>query len=84
MQSCKSRVRRWPLALTLMAVAACADDQPSTAPRATRPSRQAVDGNVILVTTASGANVPGSLAWAFSYPLRQSSRHRHHGPIFRR
>lgn len=66
MQSCKSRVRRWPLALTLMAVAACADDQPSTAPRATRPSRQAVDGNVILVTTASGANVPGSLAWAVS------------------
>ena len=61
-----SRVGRWPLALTLMAVAACSDDPPSTAPRATRPSRQALDGNVILVTTASGANVPGSLPWAVS------------------
>jgi len=61
-----SRVGRWPLALTLMAVAACSDDQPSTAPRAARPSRQALDGNVILVTTASGANVPGSLPWAVS------------------
>ena len=61
-----SRVGRWPLAFTLMAVAACADDQPSTAPRATRPSRQALDGNVILVTTSSGANVLGSLPWAVS------------------
>ena len=61
-----SRVGRWPLALTLLAVAACADDQPSTAPRTARPSRQALDGNVILVTNTSGANVAGSLAWAVS------------------
>ncbi len=66
MQFCTSRVGRWPLALTLIAVAACADDQLSTAPRATRPSRQSLDGNVILVTSASGANVPGSLPWAVS------------------
>ena len=59
-----SRVGRWPLALTLIAVAACADDPLTTAPRASRPSRDALDGNVILVTTASGANVPGSLQWA--------------------
>ena len=66
MQVYKSRVGRWPLAFTLMAVAACADDQPPTAPRAIRPSRQALDGNVILVTSSSGANVPGSLPWAVS------------------
>lgn len=66
MRSYAPRVGRWPLALTLLAVAACADDQPSTAPRAARPSRQALDGNVILVTSASGANVPGSLPWAVS------------------
>ena len=59
-----SRVGRWPLALTLIAVAACADDPLTTAPRASRLSRDALDGNVILVTTASGANVPGSLQWA--------------------
>ena len=61
MQSYTSRVGRWPLALTLIAVAACADDQLSTAPRPTSLSRQTLDGNVILVTTASGANLPGSL-----------------------
>ena len=59
-----SRAGRWPLALTLIAVAACADDAPTTAPHPTRASGQALDGNVILVTTASGANVPGSLQWA--------------------
>jgi hypothetical protein len=50
----------------LIAVAACAEDPPTTAPDATRPSGQALDGNVILVTNASGANVPGSLPWAVS------------------
>ena len=58
MQSYISRVGRWPLALTLIVVAAaCADDSLTTAPRATRPSRDALNGNVILVTNASGANV---------------------------
>ena len=66
MQSRTPRVGRWPLALTLIAVAACADDQLTTAPSAARPSRQALDGNVILVTNASGDNVPGSLQWAVS------------------
>src|SRR5688572_17110091 len=62
------RAGRLPLALTLIAVAACADDPPTTAPRATptSASREALDGNVILVTSSSGANVPGSLPWAVS------------------
>src|SRR4029453_8906261 len=64
MRSYTTRAGRWPLALTLTAVAACADDQLSTAPRVTRPTRQALDGNVILVTSPSGASVPGSLPWA--------------------
>ena len=64
MQSYPLRLGRWPLALTLIAVAACADDQISTAPRATSLSRQTLDGNVILVTNTNGANVPGSLRWA--------------------
>ena len=66
MQSYLSRAGRWPLALTLITIAACADDQLATEPRAGHVSRQAVDGNVILVTNASGANVPGSLPWAVS------------------
>lgn len=65
MQSYTSRVGRWPLAAALILAAACADDhQLSTAPDAGHVSRNALDGNVILVTTASGANVPGSLQWA--------------------
>ena len=66
MQSFTSRVGRWPLALILIAAAACADQPPTTAPRPTRASRQALAGNVILVTSSSGANVPGSLPWAVS------------------
>jgi len=60
------RAARWPLALSLVVVAACADDPPTTAPNVPPGSvtRQALDGNVILVTNASGANVPGSLQWA--------------------
>ena len=63
-----SRAGRLPLALTLIVVAACADDRLATAPQTTPTSspRQALDGNVILVTNASGANVPGSLPWAVS------------------
>src|SRR4030095_14025005 len=66
MQSCTLRVGSWPLALTLMAVAACADDQLSTAPRATRPSRQALDGHGVLVTSAGGAHRPGPRPGAVS------------------
>lgn len=63
-----SRAARRPLALTLIAVAACADDPPTTGPSVMSipATRQALDGNVILVTDASGANVPGSLPWAVS------------------
>ena len=64
MQSSMSRVGRWPLAAALILGAACADDSLTTAPHTGRVSRNALDGNVILVTNASGANVPGSLQWA--------------------
>ena len=66
MQSYRTRVGRWPLACTLAVLAACADEPLTTAPRAVATSspRQALDGNVILVTNTSGANVPGSLRWA--------------------
>lgn len=68
MQTHPLRVGLWPLALTLIAVAACADEPPTTAPSVTPipAARQALDGNVILVTNTSGANVPGSLSWAVS------------------
>ncbi|MDF2771882.1 MAG: hypothetical protein K0S86_1376 [Geminicoccaceae bacterium] len=54
MQTHPLRVDFWPLALTLIAVAACADDPPTTGPSATAipAARQALDGNVILVTSA--------------------------------
>ena len=68
MRPANSRAGLLPLAVTLIVVAACADDRLTTAPRITPTSspRQALDGNVILVTNASGANVPGSLPWAVS------------------
>ena len=61
-----SRVGRWPLALTLIAVAACADNAPTAAPRAAATSSAITTGSVILVTNTSGSNVPGSLLWAVS------------------
>jgi hypothetical protein len=65
MQSFSTRAGRWPLAFTLIALAAaCADDAPTAAPSISRASRNALAGNVILVTNGSGANVPGSLQWA--------------------
>ena len=68
MRPANSRAGRVPLALSLIAVVACAEDRLTTAPHAapTSSTRQALDGNVILVTNASGANVPGSLPWAVS------------------
>jgi len=64
MNRATSRGARWALALTLIAVAACADDPPTAAPRAAAISRDITAGNVILVTNTSGTNVPGSLLWA--------------------
>ena len=78
MQFHMSRVGRWPLALTLIAVAACADDPLTTAPRTSRPSPDALDGNVILVTSASGANVPGSLQWAVNLADGDGTVEGHH------
>ena len=64
MLSFRQRAGLWPLALTLTAVVACADDAPTTAPRAARRSTDITASNVILVTNTSGGNVPGSLVWA--------------------
>jgi hypothetical protein len=67
MQVFGSRVGRWPLALILIALAACSDDLPTAARHGVSSSRQAVDGNVILVTNKStSATEPGSLPWAVS------------------
>ena len=66
MNRATSRGARWALALPLIAVAACADDPPTAAPRAAAISRDVTAGNVILVTNTSGTDVPGSLLWAVS------------------
>lgn len=60
------RDARWALALTLIGVAACADDLPTASPRVPAISRDATAGSTILVTNTSGSNVPGSLPWAVS------------------
>jgi hypothetical protein len=54
---------RWPLALMLAGVAACADEP--AAPRIPVVSRPNANlGDVITVTTTSGTNDVGSLRWA--------------------
>ena len=60
----RPRAGLWPLALTLTAVTACADDHPTTAPRAPTHSRDITAGNVVLVTNTSPDSIPGSLRWA--------------------
>jgi hypothetical protein len=66
MNRATSRGARWALALTLIGVAACADDLPTAAPRVPAISRDVTAGSIILVTNTSGSNVPGSLPWAVS------------------
>ena len=59
-----SRVgRRWPLALSIAALAACADEPTApTIPTVSGPN--AAIGDVIIVTTSSGGKDVGSLRWA--------------------
>ena len=62
MQSFPSRAGRWPLALTLAALGACADDPaaPATSP-APKPSMDVV-GNAVVSNTDDAGD--GSLRWA--------------------
>ena len=64
MYQATSRGARLALALTLTAVAACADDLPTGTPRTPTHSSDITPGNIILVTNTSGDSVPGSLRWA--------------------
>ena len=58
-----SRVGHWPLALTLAALGACADEP--TAPGVSHIARPNANlGDIISVTTTSGGKEVGSLRWA--------------------
>jgi hypothetical protein len=58
-----SRPGRWPLALMLVGLGACADEP--SAPRIPSPSRPNANlGDVITVTNTSGGTGQGSLRWA--------------------
>ena len=60
------RARRWPLALTLVLVGACADD--TTSPTFSAPLRpNAAVGDVYLVTTPYDNGAIGSLRWALKF-----------------
>ena len=63
MLSLASRAGRWPLALALTAVAACADE-PSAPMRSLPVGPNLNIGDVITVTTTSGGTGVGSLRWA--------------------
>lgn len=63
-----SRSGRWPLALVLAALAACADDPvaPTTPPTLEPQASVANSINVAVVTNTSGGREVGSLRWAAS------------------
>jgi len=62
------RVGRWPLALTLAAVAACADE-PVGPKKLSMPTPNASSAlSVAMVTTKSGSKEVGSLRWAVRQP----------------
>lgn len=65
----KSRVGQWPLALTLAALAACADE-PSGLKKSPTPTPHASSAvTIIMVTNKSGGTDVGSLRWAASSGL---------------
>jgi len=63
MYSFALRSGRWPLALTLAVLGACADEPPTTAPAAP-PKPHFGIGPIITVTNTSGGTGTGSLRWA--------------------
>jgi hypothetical protein len=58
-----SRGGRWPLALTLAILGACAEESTAPTVRGALTPHAVID-NVITVTTASGGKEVGSLRWA--------------------
>ena len=66
MYAVASRARRWPLALTLALVGACADE--TTSPTFSAPLKpNAAVGDVYLVTTPYDNGAIGSLRWALKF-----------------
>ena len=66
MHAYTSRIGRWPLALTLALLGACADE--TTAPAFSAPTRpNAAAGDVYLVTTPNDDGSIGSLRWALKF-----------------
>jgi hypothetical protein len=63
MYSFALRSGRWPLALTLAVLGACADEPPTTAPAAPLKPHFGI-GPIITVTNTSGGTGTGSLRWA--------------------
>ena len=58
-----SRVARWPLAITLAALAACADEPVGVKPKPKLTPHASVDGYITVTNTSGGTEV-GSLRWA--------------------
>jgi hypothetical protein len=65
MQSFPSRAGRWPLAITLCILGACADEP--TTPSLSAPSRPSANlGDVITITNVNDSGI-GSLRWALKF-----------------
>ena len=66
MSAFPSRAARWPLALMLAALGACADEPAPTQSASSPRLSQSAAGDVITVTNNSGGTAPGSLRWALA------------------
>ena len=64
MQSYRTRVGRWPLAFTVAATAACADEPVGLNKPSMATPNAATAASVAMVTTNSGGKETGSLRWA--------------------
>jgi len=66
MQSYRTRVGRWPLACTVAALAACADEPVGVTTLSQPRPLAAVDDGWVIVTNTSGGTGVGSLRWALA------------------
>ena len=66
MLTAATRVGRWPLALTLVVLGACADEPTATNPIPKDLTPRLTTNGIILVTNTSGGTEVGSLRWAAS------------------
>ena len=66
MQSYRTRVGRWPLAFTMAALAACADEPVGVRTLPHPRPLAAVDDGWVIVTNTSGGTGVGSLRWALA------------------